>query len=195
MADIKRFTNSIENEELFLNTIKYLSDVIDAKDEYTIGHSERVQRYSMRVGRSLDLSKSELDVLYLSSILHDIGKVKVPITILKSKKKLNRFEFMEIQRHSVYGAYLLGSFRYVDGLQEAIKHHHERIDGKGYPEGLKGRSIPLFSRIISVCDSFDAMTSKRSYKSGIRSEKHAINEIKRNAGTQFDSVFLDYFLK
>lgn len=195
MADIKRFTSSIENEELFLNTIKYLSDVIDAKDEYTIGHSERVQRYSMRVGKRLKLKHSEMDVLYLSSILHDIGKVKVPLAILKSKRKLNRFEFMEIKRHSVYGAYLLGSFRYVEGLQDAIKYHHERVDGKGYPEGLKGKSIPLFSRIIAVCDSFDAMTSKRKYKNGIKSEKHAINEIRKNAGTQFDAEAVDAFMK
>ena len=194
MADLKRFTNSIENEELFLNTIKYLSDVIDAKDEYTIGHSERVQRYALLIGKEMKLSTKQMDVLYLSSILHDIGKVKVPIAILKSKKKLNKYEFMEIKRHSVYGAYLLGSFRYVSGLQDAIKHHHERYDGKGYPEGLLGENIPLLSRIIAVCDSFDAMTSNRSYHKEVHSEYLAIREIERNAGTQFDAKVARTFI-
>ncbi|MGE3063428.1 MAG: HD domain-containing phosphohydrolase [bacterium] len=195
MTDLKRFTNSIENEELFLNTIKYLSDVIDAKDEYTIGHSERVQRYALLIGKEMSLSKKQMDVLYLSSILHDIGKVKIPISILKSKKKLNKYEFMEIKRHSVYGAYLLGSFRYVSGLQDAIKHHHERYDGKGYPDGLLGENIPLLSRIIAVCDSFDAMTSNRSYHKEVRSEYLAIKEIEKNAGTQFDKRVATTFIK
>ncbi|PIP13032.1 MAG: hypothetical protein COX48_05455 [bacterium (Candidatus Stahlbacteria) CG23_combo_of_CG06-09_8_20_14_all_34_7] len=194
MTDLKRFTNSIENEELFLNTIKYLSDVIDAKDEYMIGHSDRVQRYALLVGKEMKLSKKEMDVLYLSSILHDIGKVKVPIGILKSKKKLNKYEFMEIKRHSIYGAYLLGSFKYVTGLQEAIKHHHERYDGKGYPDGLLGENIPLLSRIIAVCDSFDAMTSSRSYHKEVESEHLIIKEIEKNAGTQFDKKVVKTFI-
>ncbi len=195
MKNLKCLSNSIENEELFLNTIKYLSDIIDAKDEYTIGHSERVQRYSVLVGKRLHLSKRELDVLYLASILHDIGKVKVPIKILNSKKKLNRFEFSEIKRHSIYGAYLLGSFKYVKGLQEAIKYHHERYDGKGYPDGIKGKNIPLFSRIIAVADSFDAMTSGRSYKKEIKSEKNAMREIEKEAGKQFDPEMVDIFIR
>ncbi|MEO0235054.1 MAG: HD domain-containing phosphohydrolase [candidate division WOR-3 bacterium] len=195
MKDIKKLSNSLENEELFLNTIKYLSDVIDAKDEYTIGHSERVQRYSILIGKRLGLSKKDLDVLYLASILHDIGKVKVPISILNSKRKLNRFQFSEIKRHSIYGAYLLGSFKYVNGLQEAIKHHHERYDGKGYPDGLKGKSIPLFSRIIAVADSFDAMTSGRSYKKEIKSEENAIKEIKKNSKSQFDPEIVEIFIQ
>jgi tetratricopeptide (TPR) repeat protein len=194
MTDIKRFTNSIENEELFLNTIKYLSDVIDAKDDYTIGHSERVQKYALLIGNKMNLPKKQMDVLYLSSILHDIGKVRIPISILKSRKKLNKYEFMEIKRHSVYGAYLLGSFRYVSGLQDAIKHHHERYDGKGYPDGLIGENIPLLSRIIAVCDSFDAMTSNRSYKTEVRSEYLAIKEIERNSGTQFDERVAKTFI-
>lgn len=195
MADLKRFTNSLENEELFLNTIKYLSDVIDAKDEYTIGHSERVQRYAMLVGKAMKLPKQQMDVLYLSSILHDIGKVRIPIGILKSKKKLNKYEFMEIKRHSIYGAYLLGSFRYVTGLQEAIKHHHERYDGKGYPDGLLGENIPLLSRIIAVCDSFDAMTSSRGYHKEVLSEQYAIREIAKNSGTQFDRRVAETFIR
>jgi len=194
MRDLKKLSTSLENEELFLNTIKYLSDVIDAKDEYTIGHSERVQRYSVLIGKRMGLSKKDLDVLYLASILHDIGKVKVPISILNSRKKLNRFQFSEIKRHSVYGAYLLGSFKYVPGLQDAIKYHHERFDGKGYPDGLKGKNIPLFSRIISVSDSFDAMTSGRSYKKEIKSEENAIKEISKNSKTQFDPQIVKIFI-
>lgn len=194
MKNIKNITSSFENEELFLNTIKYLSDVIDAKDGYTIGHSERVQRYSMRVGNKLQLSKNDLDILYLSSILHDIGKVKIPINILKSSKRLNRYEYREIQRHSVYGAYLLGSFKYVKGLQEAIKYHHERFDGKGYPEGIEGENIPIYSRIIAVCDAFDAMTSRRAYLKNLKTEHHAINELRKNAGTQFDPEIVDAFI-
>lgn len=186
---------SFENEELFLNTIKYLSDVIDSRDVYTLGHSERVQRYSMRIGGKLKLSEKKMDILYLASILHDIGKVKVPIEILKSGKKLNKYEFSEMKRHPIYGAYLLGSFRYVSGVQEAIRHHHERFDGKGYPDGLKGNQIPLYSRIISVCDAFDAMTSNRSYIREIKNERHALEEIRKNSGTQFDPKSANLFIE
>lgn len=186
---------SFENEELFLNTIKYLSDVIDSRDVYTLGHSERVQRYSMRIGEKLKLSSKKMDILYLSSILHDIGKVKVPIEILKSGKKLNKYEFSEMKRHPIYGAYLLGSFRYVSGVQEAIRHHHERYDGKGYPDGLKEKQIPLYSRIIAVCDAFDAMTSNRSYIKEIKNERYAIEEIRHNSGTQFDPDIAEIFIE
>ncbi len=195
MKSIQRLVSSFENEELFLNTIKYLSDVIDSRDAYTLGHSERVRRYSMRIGKMLGLSNVKLDTLYLASILHDIGKVKVPINILKSGKKLNRYEFAEMKRHSVYGAYLLGSFKYVKGIQETIRHHHERFDGKGYPDGLKKKSIPLFSRIIAVCDAFDAMTSDRNYIKEMRSEAYAIKELKKHSGTQFDPEIVDVFIE
>ncbi len=194
MAKRDQLLISFENEELFLNTIKYLSDVIDAKDEYTIGHSERVQKFSMRLGKELGLSKKQMDILYLSSILHDIGKVKVPLKLLKSKRKLNKYEYIEIQRHSAYGAFLLGSFKYVDGLQDAIKYHHERYDGKGYPDGLKGKEIPIYSRIISVCDAYDAMTSYRHYLQRINSEEYAIKELLKNRGSQFDPEIVDAFM-
>ncbi len=195
MKGNQKLVSSFENEELFLNTIKYLSDVIDSRDAYTLGHSERVRRYSMRIGKMLELSNNKMDTLYLASILHDIGKVKVPINILKSGKKLNRYEFAEMKRHSVYGAYLLGSFKYVKGIQETIRHHHERYDGKGYPDGLKKKKIPLFSRIIAVCDAFDAMTSDRNYIKEMRSEEYAIKELKKHSGTQFDPEIADIFLK
>ncbi|MDY6786535.1 MAG: tetratricopeptide repeat protein [candidate division WOR-3 bacterium] len=188
------FLKSFENEELFLNTIKYLSDVMDSRDVYTLGHSERVQKYAVRMGRKMNLSSRQMDALYLASILHDIGKVKVPIDILKSGKKLSKYEFVEMKRHAFYGAHLLGSFRYVEGVQEAIRHHHERYDGNGYPDGLKHDEIPLIARIISVCDAYDAMTSNRSYKKEINAENYAVSELRANKGKQFDPYAVDIFI-
>jgi len=169
----------------FLDIAKALVVTLEEKDTYTKGHSERVGQYAMKIGERLKLPKRTLQVLEDFSVLHDIGKVVVDASILTKSGSLNAQEWRIIKKHPEAGARMIMP---VDGFTHSIplvKHHHERIDGKGYPDGLCGKRIPLLARILAVADAFDAMTSPRSYKK-TRNIDEAKNELIQNAGRQFD---------
>jgi HD-GYP domain-containing protein (c-di-GMP phosphodiesterase class II) len=186
-----RLYNKLERN--YLDTIKVLANTIDAKDAYTRGHSKRVSEYSLAIGRAYGLNKEELKELQYGSLLHDIGKIGVPNKIIGKAGRLTDLEFSSIKQHPSMGSSIVTPVSFLHDKIPAIRFHHERYDGKGYPEGLSGDNIPLHARIVAVADTFDAMTSTRPYRDGL-SVDIAINEIKKNSGTQFDPKVVDAFL-
>ncbi|MFH1994626.1 MAG: HD domain-containing phosphohydrolase [Nitrospinota bacterium] len=180
--------------ETFLATIQTLAATIEKRDTYTTGHTERVSDYSLAIGKSIGLTDSQLDKLKLASILHDIGKIGVKDTILLKKGKLTDEEFAEMKKHAEYGHEILSPIAQLKEILDGVKFHHERYDGKGYPDGLKGDEISMEARIIAIADSYDAMTSDRPYRKGLTTEK-AKEELARCSGTQFDPEIVEIFLK
>ncbi|MBT2384694.1 HD-GYP domain-containing protein, partial [Streptomyces sp. ISL-11] len=166
-------------------TIRALVQAVDLKDRYTRGHSERVGRASVLMGRELGLAGERLEALRFAGILHDVGKLGVPTRLLRKDGPLTPDERRVIELHPEYGHEMVRGIGFLDEARAAILHHHERLDGTGYPYGLKGRQIPEFARIVAVADAFDAMTSTRSY-SRARPVPTALAELHRCAGTQFD---------
>ncbi len=210
-TDIKLF-NSVANQcmvfiennhlfddlkELFIGSLKALTNSIDAKDQYTRGHSERVAFISRWIAEQLaqtqPVSENQIHHIYLSGLLHDIGKIGVSESVLRKSGRLTDEEMAIIRSHPRIGASILSEIRQMDEIVPGVMGHHERIDGKGYPQGLKGDDIPLVAKIISLADSFDAMTSKRIYRDAM-SIQHAINEIEKGIGTQFDEDIARAFL-
>lgn len=183
-----------ELREMLFSTVKSLVAAIDAKDEYTRGHSERVYRISIRIGERLGLSAEEMQTLSWSALLHDVGKIAVPERILNKPTKLTDEEFRAIQIHPERGCRVLRHIPQLRASLPAIRHHHERYDGKGYPSGMKGEDIPLLARILAVADTYDAILSARAYRPP-QALDFALNEIREGAGTQFDpraaAVFLE----
>ena len=174
--------------ELFEQTAEALASAIDAKDSYTNGHSRRVAEYSQKIAAEAGKSEEECEKVYFAALLHDVGKIGVPIEILTKKGKLTHKEFEEIKLHPVMGGQILSSIRQSPWLSIGARYHHERYDGKGYPEGLKGEDIPEIARIIAVADAYDAMTSNRSYRKAI--PQHIVREeMVKCIGTQFDPEF------
>jgi len=173
-----------ERKELFIQTSFALAIAIEKRDPYTGGHTKRVLDYSLQIGKFLGLRGKELEGLKISAILHDIGKIGIPDSILAKPTALTEREFKKIQEHPVIGAEILKGINGMDRIVKAIKHHHERWDGKGYPENLKGEEIPIWARIIAVADTFDALTTSRPYRKRI-SEREALEEIERNIEKQF----------
>ncbi len=178
------------SQDLIHQMLLSLSSTIDAKDEYTQGHSRRVAIYSTKIGTKLGMTHGEIESLYRTAMLHDIGKIGVSDIVLRKNGKLTNAEYDVIKRHSVVGYDILRSITVMPEIANGCLHHHEKYDGSGYPDGLKGKDIPLFSRIIAVADSLDAMTSDRSYRSAL-SMQEALDEIKRCKGTQFDPKIAD----
>lgn len=178
--------------ERYMDTIEALRMVVDAKDTYTRGHSDRVAYYAVRIGESFGLSKEELDLLHVSGLFHDVGKIGTSDDILSKEEKLSEREFNEIRKHPLKGAHILSAISMFKEVAPIVKCHHERIDGSGYPEGLKGEAIPFMSRIIAVADAFDAMMSDRRYRSKL-SFKEAQAQLIEGAGTQFDQSVVDHF--
>ncbi len=169
----------------YLDMAQSLIITLEEKDSYTKGHSERVQKYAVKIAEKMKLPKKTIKILSDLSILHDIGKIIVDSSILTKPGKLTEEEWMSIKKHPEIGAKMIAP---IDGFAHSIpliKYHHERIDGKGYPDGLSGENIPLLAKIMAVADSFDAMTSPRAYKSTMDIEQ-AKNELIKNAGSQFD---------
>ena len=185
-----------KNEELeaaYLDTIGVLRQTVEAKDTYTRGHSDRVSAYSVLIGQKLGLEEKDLHTLKIGGLFHDIGKIGIPDSILLKESKLNDEEYSQIKNHPSIGAHILGGVPMFKDIIPIVLHHHERFDGRGYPSQLKGEDIPYFARIAAVADTFDAMTSKRSYRDAMPLEK-VIAEIERCTGTQFDPKIAPVFL-
>ncbi|MFA5101250.1 MAG: HD-GYP domain-containing protein, partial [Candidatus Omnitrophota bacterium] len=178
------------NKRMFFETTMALAAAIDAKDHYTRGHTSRVTEYTLAIARLIASEANEksdgkfFEDLHIASMLHDIGKIGVPEMILNKNGPLTDEERKKINEHSLIGAMILGPIKNLDDVILGVKHHHERHDGKGYPEGLSGEVIPYIARIISVADSFDAMTTDRPYRKAFTRD-YAIIELERCSGTQF----------
>ena len=177
--------NSILIQEVTLQSITAIANTIDAKDEYTKGHSQRVAEYTYAIARELGLSEKEAADIRYVALLHDIGKIAIPDSILNKAGRLTNDEFAIMKSHSEEGAKILKDIQLLPELDVGAKYHHERYDGTGYPSGLKGDEIPFTARIICVADSYDAMSSNRVYRPRL-SDDDILNELERCMGTQFD---------
>ncbi len=153
-----------ENERLFLDVVASLADAIDAKDTYTNGHSGRVAKYTVEIAKRYGYDEKKQDEIYMMAILHDVGKIGVPDEVINKPGKLTDEEFATIKKHPSIGAKILGNIKGMPKLASGARWHHERYDGRGYPEGISGEEIPEEARIIAVADAYDAMTSNRSYR-------------------------------
>jgi putative nucleotidyltransferase with HDIG domain len=181
-------------KRLFYNSVAALSSSIDARDSYTHDHSSRVRTLTLAIARQMDFSKRQLGELELTAQLHDVGKIGVTEEVLNKPGRLNDQEFAMIRRHPEVGAKILQTIEELKEISFFVRHHHEWFNGQGYPDGLQGEAIPLFSRIIAIGDSYDAMTSDRIYRAG-RPHEWAVEEIRKNAGTQFDQRLVEIFLE
>jgi len=196
----KKFVNIIEHiisptvetihlydslQELYVNTVKALAAAIDAKDEYTHGHSFRVAKYSLAIGRQMGVPEKEMTDLEIAAYMHDLGKIGVPESILGKPGKLTDAEFEEIKKHPVLTNKILEPIHLSGSIVNAAVQHHERLDGRGYPDGLKGGQICAFARIIAVADVFDALTSKRPYRDAMPVEK-ALRLLSEGVDVEFD---------
>ncbi len=191
MNEIKKINEELENA--YLESIQTLRYTVDAKDTYTRGHSDRVSEYSVLIGKHLGLSEEELKTLRIGGLFHDIGKIGVPDSILLKETKLTDNEYSEIKNHPSIGAHILSTATIFKDIIPIVKHHHERFDGHGYPGQLQGEKIPYFARIAAIADSFDAMTSRRSYRDSLSIET-VIQEFENGRGSQFDPELTDVFL-
>jgi len=188
---LSRYASDLE--EAYVSTIRVLAAAIDARDTYTLGHSTRVAQLSVDLGRDLGLNASELEELEIACLFHDVGKIKIPDSILLKKGELDIQEKREMMRHPEYGAEILSNARTLLKYIPAVRHHHERYDGAGYPDGLVGQKIPLTAAIISLADMYDAVTSDRPYRKAL-SEEQAQAEIVALAGMQFDPELATRFV-
>lgn len=179
--------------ELFLKTITVLTSAIDAKDAYTRYHSRNVGIYAVALAKGLGLSEEEITSIHYGAILHDIGKIGVPEVILNKPDKLTVEEISIIKTHPKIGANMLDPIDPLEDALDIVRYHHERFDGKGYPSGLKGESIPYCARIACIADSWDAMTSHRSYRKALPVET-AIKELQEGAGSQFDPYMVGVYI-
>ncbi|MFA7404029.1 MAG: HD domain-containing phosphohydrolase [Pelobacteraceae bacterium] len=189
---IKNATLYDEQQQTYLNTIQALVTAIEASDSYTKGHSERVTRYSVEIGRRFDLSSDRLQILERAAILHDIGKIGIDLSLLHKEGKLSAHDVNELQLHPVIGMKILEPIEFLKDVRTCIGQHHERYDGMGYPNRIKHGDQLLESRIIGVADAFDAMTSDRPYRKALTLDV-AITELSENAGTQFDPAVVEIF--
>ena len=183
-----------ENKNLFMQVIRALTAAIDTKDEYTKGHSSRVAEYSKMIAKRIGYSDARQDDIYMMAIMHDVGKIGIPITVLNKPGRLTEEEYELIKRHSQMGAAILKNIESNPKYELCAMHHHERYDGTGYPSGLKGDAIPEEARIIAVADAYDAMSSDRSYRTHLTQEMIK-DEIRLGTGSQFDPKFAEIMLE
>ncbi len=210
MLELSRLRHNLENEvrkqtktaeerrerveRLSEEAVRCLSKAIDAKDKYTNGHSERVAEYSREIARRAGMSESEQKDIYFMGLLHDVGKIGIPDAVINKPGKLDDEEFGMIQKHPVMGYEILKDITEMPGIGQGARWHHERYGGGGYPDGISGTDIPVFTRIICVADAYDAMTSKRSYRA-VLPQDVVKREIEKGMGTQFDPVFAKIMLQ
>lgn len=185
-----------EIERLLLDTIRAIAATIDAKDGYTHRHSERVAMLAKRLGREMGLTADELETVELSGVLHDVGKIAVPDAILNKPGRLTAEEFEEMKKHPGHGARILGNIQApsVLAVLPGVKHHHEKWDGSGYPDGLRGEDIPRLARLLGVADVFDALTSARSYRAAMPVAT-AVDIIRKDAGSHFDPALSELVVR
>ncbi len=183
-----------ENEQMLIHIVQTLAGTIDAKDRYTDGHSSRVADYSREIAKRYGYKSNALSDIYMMGLLHDIGKIGIPDAVINKPTKLDDDEYALIKKHPEMGARILQNITEKKALAIGARSHHERYDGKGYPDGLKGNAIPEQARIIAVADAYDAMTSYRSYRDPLPQEK-VVCEMEKGKGTQFDPRFADIMIK
>ena len=181
-------------KNVYMSAISSLVSAIDAKDSYTGRHSENVTRYAVAIAEQLAVSNDELENISIAAKLHDLGKIGIHDYVLTKPGKLTEDEWKEIKQHTVKGVAILEPLNFLNGILEIVKQHHERFNGKGYPDGIKADGIRLGARIIAVADAFDAMLSDRPYR-GAYSLEGAIGELKKNSGFQFDPEVVKAFLE
>ena len=192
---MRTITKMNENlEKSYMDSIEILRHTVEAKDPYTRGHSDRVSEYAVLLGKKLNLTDEDIEKLKIGGLFHDIGKIGIPDSILLKESKLTDEEYIKIKEHPVIGYNILENADMFKNILDIIKYHHERFDGNGYPEKLAGENIPYLARVTSIVDSFDAMTSKRSYRNSLPMDV-VKSEILENLGSQFDPeigiAFLD----
>ena len=192
LVDLRLSYKEMENH--FLEVTKSLVIAMDTKDAYTAGHLERVSRYATRLAEALQLPKEEIEAVREAALLHDIGKLNLPEEVLHKAGSLTPEEVEVIKKHLELGAKILDPMKFFRPITTLLYHHHERYDGKGYPHGLTGEFIPSGAQVITIADSFDAMTTNRGYNKP-KNAQEAIEELRRGAGTQFNPVYVDVFIK
>jgi HD superfamily phosphohydrolase YqeK len=182
-----------EQQKAYEATVGALCQAVETKDFYTRGHSDRVSRGSVMIAREIGMRGERVEAIRYAGMLHDVGKLGVPTKVLQKTGKLTEEEYDAIQLHPMRGLDIVREIGFLDEALAGIMHHHERIDGRGYPMGLAGDEIPEFARVLAVADAFDSMTSTRSYR-GARPVAEAIEELRKWSGTQFDPAFVDAFV-
>ncbi|MDO4189136.1 MAG: response regulator [Lachnospiraceae bacterium] len=184
-----------ENNELTFQAINAIAKTVDAKDKYTRQHSTRVAKFSREIAiRSGLFNEEQIEVIYRTALLHDIGKIGIKDAILNKPGRLDDDEFAAMKTHTTIGAEILKDVTLIKDVDKGAKYHHERYDGKGYPQGLKGEEIPIVARIVGVADAYDAMTSDRAYRKHLP-EEVVRGELEKGRGAQFDPVFCDIMLQ
>lgn len=189
--DLYNTNKQLENS--YSESIETLLHTVEAKTPYTKGHSERVSAYSTLIGKKLNLSESDLQILKVGALFHDIGKIGIPDNILFKETNLTNEEYDYIKKHTLIGVKILSDSKMFHDILPIVKFHHERFDGKGYPFGLSNNDIPYLSKIVAIADSYDAMTSKRSYRNNFSIDL-VKNEFTNNLGTQFDPIIGKLFI-
>ena len=191
IANARLYDNLKENS---IRMVEALANTLEAKDVYTCGHSERVTEYAIRLGGALGLPKDQIDTLRFGGLLHDIGKIGVPEEILRKPGRLTDEELVIVQQHPVIGERIIGALDFLSDVRTVVRHHHERHDGKGYPDKLSSAQLTVLPKVLGIADAFDAMTSERPYRSAM-SIDDALAELRRGAGSQFDPTMVNTFLQ
>ncbi len=199
LKEAKKIIDDVEERPSFnardvLEMLKTMLACLEEKDSYTHGHSIRVTQYATNIAIELGLSAEQIEEVQLVGLLHDIGKVGIPDNVLLKPAPLTKPEFEIMKSHPIRSARILEKANALKSLIEGVKYHHERIDGLGYPDGLKGDEIPLYARIILIADTYDAMTSTRPYRLALEKET-AFKELERYSGTQFDANLVKVFIQ
>jgi putative nucleotidyltransferase with HDIG domain len=192
MAARRTFRVYVELAEAYTGTVRSLVAAIEAKDPYTCGHSERVAVYARRLAEELRLPRSEVDLVERAALLHDVGKIGIDVDTLTSPAQLSAEEVRTVRQHPAIGSELISDVEFLSDIVAVVRHHHERVDGSGYPDGLAGESIPRLARVLAVTDAYDAMTSDRAYRLGM-SPAQALDEVSRVSGSQLDAQFAHAF--
>lgn len=192
---MRSFEQRRKHDEIIITqSITTFVNFIDAKDPYTKGHSSRVALYAREIARRMHMPSAEQQQLYYIALMHDVGKIGIPDAILNKKGALTPDERHIIESHTTIGGDMLKSFTSIDGIIKGALYHHERYDGKGYPKGISGQDIPLYARIICICDSYDAMSSNRCYRKHLDKET-ILSELHGNSGSQFDPDIVQYMIE
>jgi putative nucleotidyltransferase with HDIG domain len=180
-------------EEQILNAVHALAATVDAKDHRTYGHSKKAAEYAAQIAHALGYSSDKIAMLKAAALLHDIGKIRVPDSILLKPGSLTDSEWIAMREHPKFGVVILKHIKSLGGCLPVIQHHHEHFDGRGYPAGLRGDNIPLDARILAIADAYDAMTSPRLYRSNVLHHQEALAEIVRCSGSYFDPEIVSIF--